>query len=58
MSDAERFPPCKHCGHFAESHDEKFGDCLHEDTTTGQYGECECPGYEEGEWPMATEVVQ
>lgn len=35
----ETFPPCKHCGHPGEDHDEEFGNC----------SDCECPGYEEAE---------
>jgi len=51
MSEFEGFPPCKHCHHPADSHDEEFGNCEHLQNQYGmnQWDGCECPGYEETE---------
>jgi hypothetical protein len=54
MDEAFASPPCKHCGHDASHHDEEFGNCT---ALIGRYvlenwDGCDCPGYEEGAWPV------
>lgn len=58
MSDDEVFPPCKHCKHPGDSHDDEFGNCGHLGITDTGWDVCECPGYEEQKLEDFEGVVQ
>jgi hypothetical protein len=49
MSEMEGMPPCKHCHHAAEDHDDEWGSCGALGLTDTRHEVCECAGYEEDE---------
>jgi len=61
----ETHPPCKHCGHVGEDHDEEFGCCRRmvraSYPSPNMAEDCPCPGYEPvtllDATPM-TEIIQ